>query len=563
MATSPGISRLALRESGLKRSVGRASRGKSLTPILARISSSDWLSADAVGGAQGLRRDARVRAVDQHQEVRRLAALPLLVEVGGDLDPHRGAAGHDLLAEGGARRRVAHHLEVAGVHEVVDQRPALGAPALVEDHRRHVPDVGVDQSEEDELEDRDGEREAERRPVADHLQPLLAKDGAEASHRSPFVRQGLEAGEAHEDVLERRGDRPHVHRRAGGFCQLALDLGVVAARVHQQVEGVAEDGDVLHPGLGARLSHQRRGPLLAGRLDPPRPLGGDLGEVGELVRLPLDQHAREVDVPHLAAALGLVHVVGGDEEGDVLRREVEEEVPQLAAGDRIDAGRGLVEKEDARPVHHGGGERQALLPTARELAGQPGAVRADAGQLDRPLAALLEDRPLEAVDVGEEVEVLEHREVLVERELLRHVADAAADLLAVAGDVEPVDRRLPLGGRQQAAEDADQRRLPRAVRPQEAIDLAARHAERDLVEGAELAEVAGDPLGEDAVVDVRVRIRVRAGDRRGEDGWSGGGLAHRGAPGAAAEPGSARVTIAAMPGFSSGVGSIATLTPKT
>ena len=48
-------------------------------------------------------------------------------------------------------------------------------------------------------------------------------------------------------------------------------------------------------------------------------------------------------------------------------------------------------------------------------------------------APLARRAPREAVDRGEEVEVLEHRQVLVERELLRHVADAAADLLARRG----------------------------------------------------------------------------------------------------------------------------------
>ena len=44
--------------------------------------------------------------------------------------------------------------------------------------------------------------------------------------------------------------------------------------------------------------------------------------------------------------------------------------------------------------------------------------------------------PREAVDARVEVEVLAHREVVVERELLAHVADAPADLLALRRDVE-------------------------------------------------------------------------------------------------------------------------------
>src|SRR6202035_1395361 len=95
-----------------------------------------------------------------------------------------GAAGDDLLAEGGARGRVADDLEVAGVDEVVDEVAAGLGAALVENDRRHVADVGVDEAEEDELEDRHQESEAQGAGVAHHLQHLLLEDRLEASHEA-------------------------------------------------------------------------------------------------------------------------------------------------------------------------------------------------------------------------------------------------------------------------------------------------------------------------------------------------------------------------------------------
>ena len=74
-----------------------------------------------------------------------------------------------------------------------------------------------------------------------------------------------------------------------------------------------------------------------------------------------------VDVAEAAAALGLVHVVGGDEEGDSLGGEEEEEIPEGAAGDGVDAGGGLVEEDDFGGVDDGAGEGEALLPAAGEL----------------------------------------------------------------------------------------------------------------------------------------------------------------------------------------------------
>ena len=48
-----------------------------------------------------------------------------------------------------------------------------------------------------------------------------------------------------------------------------------------------------------------------------------------------------------------------------------ERVPELAARDGIDAGRRLVQQQDARLGHQRAGQRQLLLHAAAEPAGQP------------------------------------------------------------------------------------------------------------------------------------------------------------------------------------------------
>ena len=112
------------------------------------------------------------------------------------------------------------------------------------------------------------------------------------------------------------------------------------------------------------------------------------GQRLELVGRAGDEQLRQVEVADLAAALGLVHVVRGDEERDALGGELEQQVPQLAARDRIDAGGRLVEEDHARLVHQRGAEREPLLPAAGEQAGAPIDVRADVRELDRRVAAL-------------------------------------------------------------------------------------------------------------------------------------------------------------------------------
>src|SRR5581483_3121476 len=97
------------------------------------------------------------------------------------------------------------------------------------------------------------------------------------------------------------------------------------------------------------------------------------------------------------------------------------------------------------------------------------------------------------VDAGDEIEVLLDREVLVETEALRHVADAPLDLARLAQDVEAEARAAARVGIQQSAEHADRRRLAAAVRSEKAADAAACHREIDAVDRADRAEALREP----------------------------------------------------------------------
>ena len=82
-----------------------------------------------------------------------------------------------------------------------------------------------------------------------------------------------------------------------------------------------------------------------------------------------------------------------------------------------------------------------------------------------------------AVDAGEEVEVLVDGEIVVERELLRHVPDLApharrAQAAALAGQLDESRARLD-----EAAQHLDRRRLAGAVGAEEAVDLTVAHRE--------------------------------------------------------------------------------------
>ena len=89
---------------------------------------------------------------------------------------------------------------------------------------------------------------------------------------------------------------------------------------------------------------------------------------------------------------------------------------------------------------------------------------------------------VEFVDGGDEIQILGDRQVLVEAESLRHVADLQADPRRVADDVEPQTRAAAAVRLHQPAQHPDRGRLAAAVGAEKAADLARRHREREAVD---------------------------------------------------------------------------------
>jgi hypothetical protein len=74
----------------------------------------------------------------------------------------------------------------------------------------------------------------------------------------------------------------------------------------------------------------------------------------------------EIDDP--LAAFRLVHVVGGNQHGHAVRRHLVDHVPELAPRLGIHAGGWFIEQQQTRSMQYAGGQRQALLPPARQFA---------------------------------------------------------------------------------------------------------------------------------------------------------------------------------------------------
>src|SRR5262245_19671873 len=148
-------------------------------------------------------------------------------------------------------------------------------------------------------------------------------------------------------------------------------------------------------------------------------------------------------------------------------------------------------------MHDAGGERQPLLPAARQGAGELMLPLAEAEPLQRAVD-LLADR-FQPVEPRHEFEILPDRQILVEGEALRHVADLELDPVALGQDVEPEAGALPRIRLQQPAQHADGGGLAAAIGPEEADDLSFRHFEIDMVHHHPAAEALGEPCDRDDV----------------------------------------------------------------
>ena len=348
---------------------------------------------------------------------------------------------------------------------------------------RQVLRIVVDgEAEQHQLHQRHAEHHGEGDAVAPHLDEFLHQQRAEPGEGEDRVHSMLSFDAGHEldeDVLQAglaRRDRD------------ALAPAEVLERCFEQRPGPSRR----RAASCRRARPARRPACLRARLRPRSSRGPSTTKVvspafgDDLVDRAAGQQLAVGDVADAVAALGLVHVVGGDQHGQPVARQPVDLVPEFAPRLGVDAGRRLVEQQQLRLVHDAGGERQPLLPAAGQRAGELVAPRRQAKLLERAVD-MLGDR-LQLVEPRHEFQVLGDRQILVERELLRHVADFALDLQALGPDIVAEHRALALVGRQQAAQHADGRRLARAVRAEEADDLALGDRHRDMVDDGLVAE---------------------------------------------------------------------------
>ncbi|GAB4007892.1 hypothetical protein GCM10029992_62820 [Glycomyces albus] len=192
-----------------------------------------------------------------------------------------------------------------------------------------------------------------------------------------------------------------------------------------------------------------------------------------------DDPALVHDHEAVAELLGLVHVVGGQQDRHALLLELEQALPHQVAGLRVQAGGGLVEEDQVGLVDQGPGDGQAALHAAGEVVDLVVRAARELHELEQFGRAGPGLAPLDAEVPGVDGEVLEDREHVVEGVVLRHDAEAGADGRPVAARVEAEDLDLAAGGLGDAADHPHGGGLAGAVGAEEAECLSSPDLEVD------------------------------------------------------------------------------------
>jgi len=180
--------------------------------------------------------------------------------------------------------------------------------------------------------------------------------------------------------------------------------------------------------------------------------------------------------------LGLLEVVGGEQDRRALAVDPLDVLPQLEAQLDVDSGGGFVQDQQPRPVHERAGEGDPTLHAAGEkacalvaLVGQ----REDLEQLGRARPAVALGHPEVAAVI---VERLLDGEKEVQVELLGGQADALARLTVVVDRVVAEDLDRPRGRARQPGRAVDQGRLAGPVGSEQAEEVTGSDLQRDVLE---------------------------------------------------------------------------------
>ena len=235
--------------------------------------------------------------------------------------------------------------------------------------------------------------------------------------------------------------------------------------------------------------------------------GSGQGALLNLARRADGDDAALVDDGHaVAELLGLLDVVGGEQDGALLAAEVLHQLVNLQARLRIEAGRRLVEEQHLRIVEEREGQRQALLLAAGKLRIQRLALFPELQALEE-LAAVDGAR----VEAREKVHGLADLHLVLEPRGLEADADAVLHLAGLHLRIEAEHRHPAAGARAKPLEDFDRGGFSGAVRPEQSEHFAGAHVEVDALHRGKRAIVFAETFDLDGPFHCGIRPGQAAG----------------------------------------------------
>jgi hypothetical protein len=210
-------------------------------------------------------------------------------------------------------------------------------------------------------------------------------------------------------------------------------------------------------------------------------------------------HPALVDDDDLVGDLECLLLVVRDEHGGDVHLVVQsaQPVPQFLAHLGVQRPERLVEQQHGRLHREGPGQRHPLPLTARELRRQPVGELRKMDQRQQVVHPLPDLGLGPLADLEPERDVAPHRQVLERGVVLEHEPDVAL-LRRQAGGVDALDPHGPAVGAVQPGDDAQQRGLASAGRPEQGGQLSGRDAHRHVVERDERSEALRHVLDLDA-----------------------------------------------------------------
>src|SRR5271169_1729441 len=144
-------------------------------------------------------------------------------------------------------------------------------------------------------------------------------------------------GELDEDVFEAGCKWTNFGHGNAILQELFAEIIEIEMVVNERVDGLPKNGCAANAGKLASET-KRAGNFRRRDFHAQGAVRLDVRKFPQRIGRAVSDELAVINVSDVAAALGFIHVVRGDEKSDAMARELEEQIPQLASRDRVDAG---------------------------------------------------------------------------------------------------------------------------------------------------------------------------------------------------------------------------------